>query len=324
MNSEMADLEQSEAPVVFGAKAGDLYGVFADPPHATGGVAVLLLAGGGFLPMTHRNRMWVRLTRRLARHGCRVLRFDYHGIGESGGTTSEYVLDRPFVDDVEGAVRWLRSQGVSRLVMVGSCFGARTILAAGERIPELYAAVLLSTPLGRHRLGEGAATRFAETLTLPGYLRRVVQPRVLRRLRDPVWRARYWRVARVKVERMTRFVGGGQPSGRSSGLRWVSEKFLRPVRDLPRRGIRLCFLYGEDDEYYHEFRRAGAAGLDTMVGEANGNIEVRTVAGVLHGFTTSAMQDRAIDATCDWLLHLPIFREQRAAVGASSSGSRDA
>jgi pimeloyl-ACP methyl ester carboxylesterase len=303
-----------EYPVVIPAVGGDLCGVFADPGTPTNETAVLLLVGGGFIPMTHRNRMWVRLSRRLVNHGCPVLRFDYHGIGESKGATPDYVLDRPFVEDVEGAVQWLRGRGVTQIVMVGSCFGARAILAAGERVPELYAAALLSPPLRRGALGEQAATRFAETLTVRGYLRKAMQGRVLRRLRDPQWRARYWRVARVKLQRLSESVSGGRPSRKfSPRLAWVSEAFLRPVQALPHRGVRLCFMYGDQEAHYEEFQRAREAGIDELFQGADGLVEVRTVAGVLHGFTTCAIQDRAIDEVSEWILQLPIGEGRWAA-----------
>lgn len=292
-----------EYPVVFPAGREGLLGIFNEPLRNPRDTGVILLTGGGFIPMTHRNRMWVLLARRLAAEQFPVLRFDYHGIGESTGTVTQYWLDRPFVEDLEGAVAWMRRQSISQLVLVGSCYGARTILAAGERVPELSAAVLLSPPLRGHRLGEGAATRFAEELTLVDYLRRASRARVIRRFFDARWRDVYVRMARVKFSHLARAwkpADGAAPNGRG-GLAWVSRRFLEPLRLLARRPVRLLFLYGAEEEYYQEFHRALSGELSDILKQAEGRIEVQTVPGILHGFTTMEMQSLAIAQTFEWI-----------------------
>lgn len=292
-----------EYPVVFPAGREEIFGIYAEHLRDPRDTAVILLTGGGFIPMTHRNRMWVRLARALAAERFPVLRFDYHGIGESTGTVTQYWLDRPFVEDLQGAIAWVRRQPITRLVLVGSCFGARTILSASDRIPELSAAVLLSPPLRGHGLGEGAATRFAEELTLVDYLRRAGRARVIRRVLDARWRDAYVRMARVKFSHLVRAWRSADRAAApgTERLAWVSRKFLEPLRTLARRPVRLLFLYGADEEFYQEFHRALSGELSGFLQEADGRFEVRTVAGILHGFTTVQMQSLAIAQTFDWI-----------------------
>jgi len=56
--------EYREFPVVFAAGGEEIYGILAEPLRAARDTGVILLTGGGFIPMMHRNRMWVRLARR--------------------------------------------------------------------------------------------------------------------------------------------------------------------------------------------------------------------------------------------------------------------
>ncbi len=291
-----------ERPVVFRAGSEELSGVYCEPVEAVASRGVVLLTGGGFIASTHRNRTWVRLSRRLAAGGWGVLRFDYHGVGESTGEVTKFWLDQPFVGDVDGAVNWMRDHGVAPATLVGSCFGARTILAVADRIPELESAVLISLPL------------FGKTLTAKA---RRALPRWWRML-DPAWRAVYLRLARARLERIIGLrrgsarAHGAVPGGRRrrlahipgavpKGLRWISPLFLEDLHRLLARPARVLMLYGTEEDYYQEFHRALGQGLDRILGRAAATVDVRTVDGVLHGFTTLAMQEFAVAHIVEWL-----------------------
>ena len=292
-----------EHPVVFRAGKEDLYGILVEPHASRDGVAVVLSTGGGRIPMTHRNRMWTRLARRIAVDGVPVLRFDWHGAGESTGRVREFHSDYPFVDDLVAAVRCLEAhRQVSHLILVGTCLGARAILSAGEHLPQMSGAVLLSTPLRGRRLEEAAANNFADTLTVGGYLRWAARSRVMKRLLDPSWRLRYWRIAKVKMERIASVPPlWGRRRAELGSPAWLSRKFLDPVRSLPQRGVRLLMLYGSDDEYYPDFKQALQYELGEIVRTAGDRLEVEVISGTLHGFTTLEMQQAAIARTCEWI-----------------------
>lgn len=144
-----------DAPFFFPAGEEMLFGVLTRPTGEANGTTVTMLTGGGYLTSTHRNRMYVRLSRRLAALGYHTLRFDYHGTGESTGSARQFHIDEPFVEDLAGAIGWLEGQGLSRHVLVGSCFGSRTALACSPQIPGLERLVLLSPPARDVRYVEG-------------------------------------------------------------------------------------------------------------------------------------------------------------------------
>lgn len=66
-------------------------------------MGVITLTGGASITGIDRNRLYVRLARKLAARGFYVLRFDYHGVGESMGK-AQYDLEEPFVTDLDGAI----------------------------------------------------------------------------------------------------------------------------------------------------------------------------------------------------------------------------
>lgn len=136
-----------ESLCFFPAAGEMLFGALTRPyqPHAH--MVVTMLTGGGYVTSTHRNRLNVRLARHLAAAGYHAFRFDYHGTGESGGTAESFYLDTPFVDDLRGAIGWLESQGLSRHVLVGTAFGARTALVAAPSMSGLEGVVLITPAL---------------------------------------------------------------------------------------------------------------------------------------------------------------------------------
>jgi len=146
-----------ETPVFFPAEGENLLGVLTCPTGAAAGVSVTMLAGAWYGTAIHRNRLFVRLARRLAAEaGCHGFRVDYHGAGESTGV-SHLGLDDPFPGDLVGAVRCLKRRDIRRHMVVGACLGSRTALAAAPDIFGLEGVVLLAPPLGTeadHDAGE--------------------------------------------------------------------------------------------------------------------------------------------------------------------------
>jgi alpha/beta superfamily hydrolase len=139
---------RNETPVFIPAGPERLFGIFTVPTGKPKGVAVIFLQGGGYVLSTNHNRVWVDLCRRVAGSGCHSMRLDYRGVGESTGRFERIHLDRVQVDDLEAALDWIRRQGVQRLIVVGSCLGARIAVAAAPKIVGLQGLVLIGAPVG--------------------------------------------------------------------------------------------------------------------------------------------------------------------------------
>jgi len=101
-----------------------LVGVVAEPDGDTREPAVLLLNAG----LIHRigpNRVYVKLSRTLARQGFRVLRFDLSGIGDSLPRPDHMPVEQFTIDDVVQAMDYLSATyGSQRFVLMGHCAGA--------------------------------------------------------------------------------------------------------------------------------------------------------------------------------------------------------
>jgi dienelactone hydrolase len=288
-----------ERPVSIPFEDAHLFGIVTEPDVPNGRGVVVLPGGGGQLSL-HRNRWNVRLCRELARRGFRALRIDFHGMGESSGFVERLDLHDLFDRDVLAAVHWLEEQGNERPLLVGTCFAARSALLAGSEMEEVEGLVLISPPVRDFRFGERTATRTsAHGMTLGRYLRVALRPEVVRGLADADLRRRYLAFAKRKIA-----VAWKRTRGRSAspGARTTDESvtFLDPLRGAYRRGVPTLLLYGDDEDYYEEFRRH-LDGLAPLFEDPASSVRLRTLPGVLHGFTDLETQDSALELVLSWI-----------------------
>jgi pimeloyl-ACP methyl ester carboxylesterase len=112
---------------------GEIYGLLrGDGPHA------VVLAHGQIFD----KESWDPLATLLAERGLRVLAIDFRGYGKSKGGPRQ----RAYVFDVIGAVRYLRSEGATRISLVGGSIGGSAVSTAASLrgVGDLARIVLLS------------------------------------------------------------------------------------------------------------------------------------------------------------------------------------
>jgi pimeloyl-ACP methyl ester carboxylesterase len=101
---------------------------------------------------------WFAFAERLAEHGYRVLTFDFRGYcpgGDAGCSEGEKVIPEIW-QDVLGAMDVLRSEGVSRLALIGASMGGTASLVAASKDGEdVEAIVTLSAPTSFEGLEAG-------------------------------------------------------------------------------------------------------------------------------------------------------------------------
>lgn len=292
-----------ETPVYFDAGDHSLFGVLTLPPDGRARTGLIILSGGGALLTVNRNRMSVRICREVADLGYAGFRMDYHGAGESTGSIGEFSLDRPFVEDVAAAVRYLRTVGVERVVLAGSCFGGRTALSAAPTLDNVEAVILIATALRDYPFGEGMSLVKARKLSIGRYVREMLRPRRIKGLFHRRVRRTYWLYARNKLRVMAARVPGIRRTvaSKPTGTEEVSPSFERPLRELVGRRVPVRFLFGEEDGFYtDEYRTAAAGSLADVLDERRGSVELAVLPGRLHGFTTLAVQDAVVDEIVRW------------------------
>ncbi len=86
-----------------------------------------------------------RISRALAKSGIAVLRFDFTGLGRSGGDFSATGFSSN-VDDLVYAAEYLRKNHGEPTLLVGHSFGGAAVLAAAHRVQGTRAVVTIAAP----------------------------------------------------------------------------------------------------------------------------------------------------------------------------------
>lgn len=121
--------------------------------------------GGKDYPATRR------ICRELTKRGLAVLRFDFAGVGESGGEFAESTFSSN-VADVRHAAQYLRDHHEAPTLLVGHSLGGAAVLAAAPDLPEVSAVATIGAPgepahvahLFAHALDDIAANGEAEVI----------------------------------------------------------------------------------------------------------------------------------------------------------------
>ncbi|NND04369.1 MAG: alpha/beta fold hydrolase [Acidimicrobiia bacterium] len=290
---------RQEVPLWFDVDDEKLFGVHTVAGEPSRGIGVIIAAGGGTPLSTNVNDLSVRLMRRLAADGFDGFRFDYRGVGESTGTLDRFHLAEPFAPDMVAAAECLRRRGVERFVLIGSCFGARTALAAAPQIGGVVQVILVAPPVRDFEMGERIATRMAERSRWSEYLRKAVKPQTLRNLTSRRARRAYFRLAKEKFRYV--FTARKAPTDEQQARYGISPRFLDPLRSLVVSGVATSFIFGEEDDLLNDFERARAGPLGEVLNSARGGVDFHTVPGEVHGFTSVSSQQHVFDAIIDQL-----------------------
>lgn len=86
-----------------------------------------------------------RIAGRLAAMGIAVLRFDFTGLGHSGGEFANTTFTSN-VDDLAAAARYLKARGMAPALLIGHSLGGAAVLKARASIPSVRAVVTIGAP----------------------------------------------------------------------------------------------------------------------------------------------------------------------------------
>lgn len=86
-----------------------------------------------------------RVAQALTAHGIAVLRFDFTGLGASGGDFSDTNFSSN-VDDLAAAAQVMRERYAAPQLLIGHSLGGAAVLAAADQIPEAKAVVTMGAP----------------------------------------------------------------------------------------------------------------------------------------------------------------------------------
>jgi alpha-beta hydrolase superfamily lysophospholipase len=126
----------------FGPARQELFAFYHAPAADSVGLGIVLCNPFGYEAMcTHR--AYRHLAERLAAHGFPVLRFDYHGTGNSSGNDMDPARWQAWLGSVRAAIDELeRRSGCTRVGLVGLRLGANLALLAAETRCDVAAVAL--------------------------------------------------------------------------------------------------------------------------------------------------------------------------------------
>ncbi|MCU1463831.1 MAG: hydrolase of the alpha/beta superfamily [Acidimicrobiales bacterium] len=285
-----------ETAVSIASSEGTMFAVETRPAAAAPGITgitVVILPGLVAPFATHRDALWVRGARRLAGRGHRVLRIDWHGVGDSTGVVTERTPAEPFAADGLAAARWAAATG-DAVVLYGACFGARSAAATATRVDGIRAVVLLSPP--------------PVDVETQGQLREQQRLRQMGLREWARWAAGRYPPSTLLHDRRSRRMLARQAAarlrhafGRSAGPATVSPAFLADLTALVERRVPVLLVYGENDDMSDVVRDAMAGGLGAVVQRPDSTIDLRFLPGVVHSFADRAGQDDIMSVAESWL-----------------------
>ncbi|MEM9232903.1 MAG: alpha/beta fold hydrolase [Pseudomonadota bacterium] len=238
--------------------------------------APVLIPNAGIVHRVGPHRLHVRLARHLAAAGYPVLRFDLHGLGDSGPPPSELGFEAQAVADIRAALDVMRAEEAT---VTGLCSGADNAMRVAEADDRIRRLILLDP----HAYGSQHAA----------------VARLVEKAADP---ARWRRAA-------SRLLRGGQAVPPSSGKMQTDDEaerlpiprdaFARQLLALKERGGGALIRYTDfvqdtltsPEHFYRAF-----PGIDFGAG-----LTVEVERGTDHTYTAMAAQQKLLKRIGEWL-----------------------
>ncbi|HVX04998.1 MAG TPA: alpha/beta hydrolase [Rhodanobacteraceae bacterium] len=276
----------------------NIFGILAEPRNGSTGRALLVLNAGAVRHIG-TGRLDVVIARQMAASGLQVLRVDLPGLGDSPareGAAENLVYPPGMTSDVGTCVDWLRARGAREIIAGGMCSGASHALLAAFAGHAIDAAYLVNCGLFAPEAGFDSANdrRF---IHIAHYSKAMKSARSWRKLLSG--KADMRRIAEAAAWRAA--LGGKAflwNAARRAGLPLRGD-LGRKLDLLARRGLKLHFLYSENDPGL--VRLALEAGPSVRKLCRAGRFSMRTFAGANHTFTQRWAQAALLQALRDIL-----------------------
>ena len=293
-------------------ESSNLVGMLHQPPPGSAlGVCVLLLSPG-IKGRVGPHRIYSKIAAPLVKSGFHVLRFDFHGLGDSEGAVPERaladvynaILSGRYVGDTVAAMDWMQQQhGVRRFVGSGLCGGSITALLTAERDERIECLFGIGLPTAL----EGGSENWGRVLTQ--YELSVLRGQYLRKLMDPKsWlrmlsgRSSYKVIWQAMRQRLTGQAGakprqaGGAVVAGNTNPRFASAFFSmlhssRPMLLVFSQADRLRYEFGEHFEAVHASRIAPVRQL----------YDVHVIPHANHVMSDAAWVQELATVGVDWL-----------------------
>ncbi|MGH8501158.1 MAG: hydrolase 1, exosortase A system-associated [Gammaproteobacteria bacterium] len=277
--------EPVETALVFACGDARLLGVLHHPTRATKRGMLLVVGGPQYRVGSHRQ--FVLLAREVAASGFAVMRFDYRGMGDSGGEPRAF---EQIDDDIRSAVDALIEQlpAVEEVVLWGLCDAASAILLYAHRDARIAGVVLLNPWV---RTEQGLAKSYLRHY----YLQRLTDGEFWRKLLQGRFAA--MKSVRSLACNMQTAWAGEQKNDRSSTARFPQ----RMLNGLERfKGYVLVILSGQDLTA-GEFKDLVSASRSWRRALTRERVERRDLIEANHTFSRRVWRDQVAAWTTEWM-----------------------
>lgn len=291
-----------------------LHGILHEPDASVARGICILLLSPGTKGRVGPHRLYTKIAARLVPLGFHVLRFDFHGLGDSEGELSTRVLadmynsiqTGRYVGDTIAAMDWMQeSLGIRRFVGSGLCGGSISALASAEVDSRIECLLGIGLPT----LLEGGPENWARVITQQQiarlrtpYFRKLTDPKSLLRFLSGkssykvIWKiVTQWLSDRkatpdAKVEPAVSEVDNTNPLFASAFMAMLESS--RPLILIFGGADRLRYQFAENFESRHEARIRSLQHL----------YEVRVIPDANHVLSETRWVTELLDEAERWLL----------------------
>ena len=281
-------------PAVLQTEPGPILAMVTEPTIDPVGVGVVFFSPGGYTISAQRNRWAARMAEQLAARGLHTIRFDYHGIGDSAADLEAFNQHRPLVDDAAAAIAELERRGITELILVGQCFGARTALAMAPQTRGLRGVFGISPPVRDLGRGEGNASRMAHDAAVGDYVKHAARIFDVSKLRDRAVRRRYARMGAMFVKARWAKLLRRLRITKEDPTPWVSRLMIDQMVDLADRAIPVSFVYGAAESDSSDYEEAKVGALGDAVDRVTG-MQEHILEGRVHNLGSVEIQEAIVE-----------------------------
>jgi pimeloyl-ACP methyl ester carboxylesterase len=301
-------------PVSFRNRKGlKLFGVLHTPTRACPGKLAVLLLSPGVKMRVGPERLYLQMTARFLELGLSVLRFDFHGLGDSEGTLPEdqlrdvynHIEVGRFVDDTVDAMNWMQqSYDSQQFILSGLCGGAITGLLTGERDPRVAGLLALGiTPVLASRAAEASLYMTIGQLEAQQrmYLRRLLSPEAWFRLLT--LRTDNRLIRRMMTHWVRKSLGRTPPPVTTPQAEADNANPLFPPAFFKMLSSRrpMLLIFGGSDRLHWEYEEKFVARHRERLTSVPPLAEVHVVEHANHVLSLREWQEEMLDVTTRWL-----------------------
>ena len=288
-----------------------LYGMLHSPLGVHRKDIAIILLSPGIKSRIAPHRLYVEMARRYAMEGYVVLRFDYHGLGDSEGDVEEtFVADLygsiqqgRYVEDVLAAMDYMgEEQGIGKFVLGGLCGGAITGLITGSRDSRVVGLFGLGIPV----IQDGTHVNHAKFIT-EGQAERL-RNLYIGKIRDiTAWKRFFSFRSDFRVLWQVLFKRSPKPASQKRVAPSAPENsnlnvlFPLAFQRMIFSSRKLLLIFSEMDRLHWEYNEKFWQYYDSMYRNHMEYIDVRILKNANHILSFPESREEMLKWTCDWL-----------------------